>query len=189
MFTAAVNLVQAVRSVSGNTTDPAAARPNAVPIFKQFGVTNPADRAVLAETFTMLCDLNANRENHIWGYFVRNQVRPLWFSLTGRSVDVVIGNPPWLSYRFMSPTMQAQFKTFCEARNLWHGKKVATHQDLAGLFIARAVLRPGDSSCSSCPPQCSAACTPKGSATRTGAPHTLLGAATPRRCEPGSEHH
>ncbi|WP_246958184.1 hypothetical protein [Brachybacterium sp. Marseille-Q7125] len=35
--------------------------------------------------------------------------------------------------------MQEQFRQFSQDRNLWHGKKLATQQDLVGLFIVRAV--------------------------------------------------
>src|SRR5690606_14327178 len=56
-------------------------------------------------------------------------------------VDVLVGNPPWLSYRHMSPTMQDTFKEMSKERGFWSDERTATHQDLAGLFIARAVER------------------------------------------------
>jgi SAM-dependent methyltransferase len=54
-------------------------------------------------------------------------------------VDVLIGNPPWLSYRHMPEAMQEQFRTFSQLRGLWQGAKVATHQDLSALFAARSI--------------------------------------------------
>ncbi|WP_123834159.1 hypothetical protein [Methylobacterium currus] len=39
----------------------------------------------------------------------------------------------------MTSNMQSTFKRMCEARGLWHGAEVATHQDLSALFVARAV--------------------------------------------------
>ena len=56
-------------------------------------------------------------------------------------VDVLIGNPPWLSYRFMTPAMQNEFRVLSEERGLWAGAKVATSQDLSALFILRAIER------------------------------------------------
>lgn len=52
--------------------------------------------------------------------------------------DLLVGNPPWLAYRFMSPAMQADFRALSQHHQLWHGADVATHQDLSALFVARA---------------------------------------------------
>lgn len=55
--------------------------------------------------------------------------------------DVLLGNPPWLAYRFMPAEMQAAFHRLCVMHGLWVGGTVSTHQDLAGLFVVRAVRR------------------------------------------------
>lgn len=120
-------------------TDARDAKPSIDPVLSSFGITDPSDRETLATTFNILCSLNAEGRDSIWGYFVRNQVRPLWLSMKNRRVDVLVGNPPWVSYRFMTEDMQEQFKAFSQARNLWHGANVATHQDLVGLFLVRSV--------------------------------------------------
>ncbi|MDN5916925.1 MAG: hypothetical protein L0I76_17770, partial [Pseudonocardia sp.] len=57
---------------------------------------------------------------------------------TGNRVDVMVGNPPWLAYRYMPPLMQAEFREMSEARGFWGGAAVATNQDLSALFVARA---------------------------------------------------
>ena len=54
---------------------------------------------------------------------------------------MLVGNPPWLAYRFMTEKMQKAFRDYSTERGLWHGAKVATHQDLSGLFLVRAVER------------------------------------------------
>jgi hypothetical protein len=51
----------------------------------------------------------------------------------------VIGNPPWLAYRFMTADMQAEFKRQSQQRGLWVGAQLTTHQDLSAYFVARAV--------------------------------------------------
>lgn len=56
-------------------------------------------------------------------------------------MDVLVGNPPWLVYQFMTEPMQKAFRDYSDERGLWHGAKVATHQDLSGLFLVRAVER------------------------------------------------
>lgn len=120
-------------------TNTNAKKPSIDPILLKFGITDSTDRDTLRSTFNTLCTLNAEGRDSIWGYFVRNQVRPLWLSMKNRRMDVLVGNPPWVAYRFMTEDMQEQFKAFSQARNLWHGSKVATHQDLVGLFLVRAV--------------------------------------------------
>ena len=120
-------------------TDTNAKKPSVDPILAKFGITDTADRETLRSTFNILCTLNAEGRDSIWGYFVRNQVRPLWLSMRNRRMDVLVGNPPWVAYRYMTKDMQEQFKAFSQARNLWHGAKVATHQDLVGLFLVRTV--------------------------------------------------
>jgi hypothetical protein len=58
--------------------------------------------------------------------------------LQNNQVDILIGNPPWLAYRHMPGDMQAAFRVMSIARGMWHGAKVATHQDLSAIFVARA---------------------------------------------------
>jgi hypothetical protein len=82
--------------------------------------------------------LHDEGRDHIWGYYVRNLARPMWLAREANRVDVLVGNPPWLAYRHMTTEMQAAFRRMCEARGLWAGAELATQQDLAGLFAARA---------------------------------------------------
>ncbi|MDO8531273.1 MAG: N-6 DNA methylase [Dehalococcoidia bacterium] len=93
----------------------------------------------LVHTYAILRNLNKEGRNHIWGFVARNLVRPVWLSQESQRVDVVVGNPPWLSYRYMSSQMKERFKEECQRRGLWAGGKVATHQDLSGYFFARCV--------------------------------------------------
>lgn len=132
-------LVTSLTERAKQHTDLSAKRPNPSSILDRFGIHRTTeDYQTLVATFNVLCDLNASGRDSIWGYFVRNQARPLWLSMPERRVDVLVGNPPWVAYRFMTPSMQKQFKKFSEMRGLWHGQKVATHQDLVSLFIVRA---------------------------------------------------
>lgn len=99
----------------------------------------PEDQAALTENFEVLCSLVDGGRDHIWSYFVRNLARPMWLSRPENRVDVLIGNPPWLSYRNMPREMQDTFKLLSQERGLWHGNESATHQDLSGLFVTRAI--------------------------------------------------
>ena len=113
--------------------------PSISQLLTSHGVVAQAERATYEETFATLCELNADERDHIWAYFVRNQIRPLWFSSPERRVDVLVGNPPWVAYRFMTDAMQAQFKALAIGRNLWHGGRLTATQDLVALFVARTV--------------------------------------------------
>ncbi len=119
--------------------------PSLAPIFTRFGI-HPDDRAAIEETFKTMCELHDANRDHIWSYYIRNLARPTWLSREGNRVDRLVGNPPWLAYRFMTMEMQASFRQMSEERGLWAGASVATHQDLSALFLVRAVelyLKPG----------------------------------------------
>ena len=101
---------------------------------------SPADRLALRETYDVMRRLQGEGRNHIWGYVARNLARPVWLASDAQKADVVIGNPPWVSYRYMSGEFKKRFRTECQAAGLWVGGKVATQQDLAGYFHLRAAL-------------------------------------------------
>jgi N-6 DNA Methylase len=97
------------------------------------------ERRLLVATYEHLQRLHAEGRDHIWGFVLRNLARPLWLSREQERVDVLVGNPPWLPFRGMSPGMKLEVKAMCEARNLWRGGNLATQQDLSALFLVRAV--------------------------------------------------
>jgi len=92
----------------------------------------------LIGTYRHLRALKRAGRNHIWGFVARNLVRPAWLSRDDERPDVIIGNPPWLSYRFMSRDNQKEFREACQERGIWMGQ-VAQHQDLSAYFFARCV--------------------------------------------------
>jgi len=92
----------------------------------------------LAQTYETLHELERNGQDHIWGFVTRNLVRPIWLAQKSQKVDVVIGNPPWLAYRFMDSSLQARFRTECQDFGIWHGQ-VAQQQDLSAYFFVRCV--------------------------------------------------
>lgn len=98
---------------------------------------DPSDYDALVRTYEDLRYLLQHDLNRIWGYVARNLSRPLWLADAPQHADVLIGNPPWLSYRFMDGATQARFKQECELRGIWAGGRFATHQDLSAYFFAR----------------------------------------------------
>ncbi len=111
--------------------------PSITSVLRNFGV-HEDDRATVSETFRLLCSLYDNDRNHIWGYYVRNLVRPLWLMRSENKVDVLVGNPPWLAYGFMTLGMKENFRTQSKARNLWPTNKTARNPDLSAFFVARS---------------------------------------------------
>lgn len=101
------------------------------------GIDDEVDREVLVTTYEHLNALRQQGRNHIWGYIARNLSRPLWLSSPYQRVDVIVGNPPWLSYRYMAPELQRKFGEESRLRNLWSGGKLAAHQDLAAYYFVR----------------------------------------------------
>ena len=112
--------------------------PSLSSVFQRYGIPE-ADKKMLTDTFETMCSLHDQRRDHIWGYYIRNLARPLWLAKLQQRVDLLIGNPPWLAYRHMTPEMQATFRKMSESRGLWHGAEMATHQDLSALFVSRCV--------------------------------------------------
>jgi hypothetical protein len=94
---------------------------------------------MMAETFAQLRSLIDAGRDDIWSFVVRNLARPLWLSHPEQRSDVVVGNPPWLSYRYMASEMREVFRSRCKDRHLWVGGKLATQQDLSPYFFARSV--------------------------------------------------
>ncbi len=129
------------RKQAGQTTK---SKPSITGLMNRHHVAE-ADRPAVAIVFEKLCRLRDAGRDHLWGYYIRNLARPLSFTRPEGQADVLVGNPPWLFYRHMSYELQKRYQRLAKARGLWAGGKVATHQDLSDLFVARVVeqyLRP-----------------------------------------------
>ena len=106
--------------------------------FRQFAV-HADDWPILEQTFANMRELHRQGRDHIWGYYVRNLARPVWLARPDHRVDVLVGNPPWLAYRYMTDVQKKSFRTMSIERNLWSSAALATSQDLAALFVVRCV--------------------------------------------------
>ena len=96
------------------------------------------DRRMLERTANLLRELHEDGHNHIWAYYARNLVRPVW--LRQHQVDVLVGNPPWLSYRDTTAVVRTELERQSRAvYGIWAGRQYATTQDVSGLFFARCV--------------------------------------------------
>ena len=130
---------QLVDELANKASDrvPGSRPPSLRQTFARFAVADE-DQPELTSTFESMCRLFDDGRDHIWGYYVRNLARPYWLSQQGNQVDVLLGNPPWLSYRFMTADVQKSFKRQSQDRGLWVGAQLTTHQDLSAYFVARA---------------------------------------------------
>jgi SAM-dependent methyltransferase len=89
----------------------------------------------IAEAFRHF--IEAQRDT-IWAFVLKNAYRP--FFLKGR-FDIVVGNPPWLSYRYVEQLDYQQFlkEQITENYQLLSGKaELITQMELGTLFLLRA---------------------------------------------------
>lgn len=99
-------------------------------------ITDPRERQSLLLTIEEMQRLHAEGRNHIWAYYTRNLVRPV--ALSREKVDVIIGNPPWLSYRNTASTLRTELERQSrELYGIWAGGRYANRQDVASIFYTR----------------------------------------------------
>ena len=103
------------------------------------GLSNPTFRNLWASNFQLLVELIRQGRDSIWAYILKNLSRPLL--LAEKGFDVVVGNPPWLSYRYInSPAWQDEVKDlYLHYQLIDSGDvKLFTQMDLSTLFFAHA---------------------------------------------------
>lgn len=131
----------------------ASAVPSLVETFRRFPMTE-GELDIVQDSFRVMCELHDQDRDHIWGYYVRNLARPTWLAAEPNRVDVVLGNPPWLTYNAIAPDLKPAFRAACIERNLWGsgnwgsggGGGTTRNHDLSALFVARSIelyLKPG----------------------------------------------
>ncbi len=97
------------------------------------------ERDILETTIGRIEELHAEGRNHIWAYYTRNLVRPIWLSTEDGKVDAIIGNPPWIKYSDSKAVMREELELQSRAYNIWVGAQYTPHQDIACLFYTRCV--------------------------------------------------
>ena len=104
-----------------------------------------ADADALAATYARLLALKRANRNGIWIFVFRNLARPVGLSRDEQRAEVLVGNPPWIVYRHLSPGMKDRLREVLREAllgyDLWLGGKLATHQDMCALFWARGAER------------------------------------------------
>jgi type I restriction-modification system DNA methylase subunit len=79
------------------------------------------------------------KQNSIWSFIIRNSYRP---AMLKQQFDFIIGNPPWLSYRYISdPDYQDEIKRRAVSKYKIAPKsqKLFTQMELATVFLAHSL--------------------------------------------------
>jgi hypothetical protein len=104
-------------------------------------------RSYWQNNLRLLNKLIHEKRNSIWAYLLKNTARPLLLAVQG--FDVVVGNPPWLSYRYIRDRgYQAEVKQLIQQYRLLDSGdvKLFTQMELATLFLVHCqqqYLKPG----------------------------------------------
>ena len=97
----------------------------------------PASVAMLFDLAVLLHEFIRKPEDTIWAYILKNQYKPTFLT---KRFDVVIGNPPWLAFRFVEKGEYQDYlkhlivKEFGLLEGAGH---LITHLELGTLFFAR----------------------------------------------------
>jgi len=105
---------------------------------KGINITEKIESDVLPnqELIEKLSELISKGKNHLWSFILQNIYNPYYYR---GKVDVVIGNPPWLTYKDVeSPSRQRFLDNLYQEYGLGSGSENKTQQDMAEFFIARA---------------------------------------------------
>jgi len=95
-------------------------------------------RDALYELFKVLRDKIRDRKDTIWAFILKNVFKPL---LLKERFQVVIGNPPWLSYRYVEKGTYQEFlkKEITDTYKLLTGRpELLTHMELGTLFFVHS---------------------------------------------------
>lgn len=94
---------------------------------------------VLLDTADTMAELIRLKKDTVWAFILKNIYKPLF--LRDQKFDVVVGNPPWLSYRFVESTDYQTFlkKLITKEYNLLSSDRaeLITQMELATLFFLR----------------------------------------------------
>ncbi|MEO8926950.1 MAG: N-6 DNA methylase, partial [Caulobacteraceae bacterium] len=136
-------LIEDVRAASAAGESAAQFRSRAVLAFRRrhLRLPNRHEEAALddlAKTYLTYDMLRRTGRDTIWGYVARNLTRPFTFSAGVRWASVLIGNPPWLAFRHMTPGLQKRFRELAKGERIYVGGKMATQNDLCALFAVRS---------------------------------------------------
>jgi len=97
-----------------------------------------AEDEVLREFYEKLLEVRRRGVDDVWIPVIKSYVLPILYR---KSFDYVIGNPPWLSFRYIAdPSYQDIVKSIIkDVYALTEEEHLITQMEMAALFLARAV--------------------------------------------------
>lgn len=107
---------------------------------KSINIKNEDERQILLDNIRVLFDMIIEESDSIWPYVLRNMYKPV--ALSYNKVDLIIGNPPWLTLRGMKDeNYQNYLKELSKFYELVDSKKIQNipHIELAALFFCKCV--------------------------------------------------
>ncbi len=99
-----------------------------------------AESEILTESLNTLYELIEEDSDAIWPYVLRNMYKPI--AITQKQVDIIIGNPPWISQQAMK---NVRYKEYLKIKSKEYGliEKNKMHNipnmELASLFFCHCV--------------------------------------------------
>ncbi|MGD0017023.1 MAG: N-6 DNA methylase, partial [Verrucomicrobiia bacterium] len=108
-------------------------------VSKWFENYDADERTYWMANFRLMMKLEKGRRNSIWGYILKNAYRPAY--LRREQADYIVGNPPWLSYRYIKDKgYQRRVKDLTFDYELLEkdDRKLFTTMDASTLFFAHS---------------------------------------------------
>jgi hypothetical protein len=102
---------------------------------KTLNIEIPREFRYNTDLINKLIHLVNNKKDGIWFYVLKNIYTPYYFK---NKIDVVLGNPPWLTYKETSYERQFDLDSIYEEYHMKHGSQNKANVDYAGFFIARS---------------------------------------------------
>lgn len=104
------------------------------------GKVETNEAKVLLDTTETMATLIKLKKDTVWAFILKNIYKPLF--LKDQKFDIVMGNPPWLSYRYVESTDYQNFlkDLITKKYNLLGSERVEliTQMELATLFFSRS---------------------------------------------------
>ncbi len=100
-----------------------------------------AAAAALVDIVDHLTEKIRSRKNSIWSYVLKNNYRPVFMA---NQFDLIVGNPPWLSYRYISdPAYKSEIEYLAVEKYgiAPQSSELRTQMELATVFLAHAVSK------------------------------------------------
>lgn len=93
--------------------------------------------SLLHKTLRTIAELIKDKGDTIWAFVLSNFYKPIFMR---NRFDVIMGNPPWLSYRFVENPKYKEFlkRLIKERYVLTKRAELMTHMELASLFFLRS---------------------------------------------------